>query len=141
VNVSSVKKGIAAAAAAVNGLNTYAFCPDAVETPCLYTAEVDVAYHRTYGGDAQLLVTCYLLVSSAEDESSQALLDKYLSVGNAESVVDAIEGTPSNPQTLGGACDDLVVMTANGYRKYQVGTDWFFGAKLPVQVIGVRSQE
>lgn len=141
MNVRSIKKGIAEAASAIEGLNTYPFCPDAVEAPCLYAGEVDVAYHRTYGGDAQVVVTVYLLVSTAEDEDSQGLLDEYLSVGNANSVVDAIEGLPGNPQTLGGVCDDLVIGTASGYRKYTVGTDTFFGVKIPVQVIGVRSQE
>jgi hypothetical protein len=140
VNITSVKNGLAKNASAVDGLNTYPFCPDAVEVPCFYPAEVDVGYHQTYGGDAQLTVTCYLLTSAAEDEAGQALLDEYLSVGNSNSVVDAIEGTPGNPQTLGGACEDLVVMTASGYRKYQVGDNTYFGAKIPVQVIGVRTQ-
>lgn len=141
MNILSIKKGIASNAARVDGLNAYSFLPDAVEVPCLHVGEVDVQYHTTYGGDAELVVTCYLLTSRAEDESGQALLDTYLSVGNDDSVIDAIEGTPGNPQTLGGACDDLVVMQANGYRTYQVGDKTFYGAKIPVRVIGVRSQE
>lgn len=141
MNIRSIKQGIAKAAAAVDGLNTYAFCPDSITEPCLYAGEVDVAYHETYGGDAQAVVTVYLLVSTAEDDDAQALLDRYLSVGNPESVIDAIEGTPGNPQTLGGVCDDLVIMTASGYRKYTVGTDSYFGVKIPVRVIGTRAQE
>lgn len=149
MNILSIKRGLAenagTAVAVVDGksvqLNAHPFCPAAVETPCFYAGEVDVAYHETYGGDAQAVVTCYLLVSAAEDESGQALLDTYLSVGTPGSVVDAIEGTPGNPQTLGGACDDLVIMQALGYRTYQVGEKTFYGAKLPVRVIGIRTQE
>lgn len=140
MKVSSVKKGIADAAGAVDGLNTYSFAPSAVEVPCLYAGEVDISYHESYGGDAEMVVTCYLLTSAAEDEDGQRLLDDYLSVGTPSSVVDAIEGTPGNPQTLGGACDDVVIMQATGYRMYQVGDDSYYGAKLPVRVIGVRSQ-
>jgi hypothetical protein len=142
MNVLSIKRELAAAAAAVDGLQTYAFCPAAVEVPCFYTGETEIRYHETYGGDATVTVMGYLLTSTAEDESGQALLDTYLSVGNAGSVVDAIEGTPdTGPQTHGGACDDLVIMQATGYRTDQVGEKSYYGAKLPIQVIGVRSQE
>lgn len=140
MNVLSIKRGIADAASAVDGLQTYPFCPNAVEPPCFYTGEAEIRYHETYGGDAEVTVMGYLLTSTAEDEDGQALLDTYLSVGTASSVVDAIEGTPGSPQTLGGACDDLVIMQATGYRTYQVGEKTFYGAKLPIRVIGVRSQ-
>ncbi|NMO52028.1 hypothetical protein HH310_12575 [Actinoplanes sp. TBRC 11911] len=141
MNVLSIKKGIAANARQVKGLTAYAFCPDAIEPPTFYCGEVEIKYHQTYGGDAEVMVMGYLLTSHAEDEAGQALLDQYLSVGTAKSVVDAIEGLPGNPQSLGGACDDLVIGNATGYRTYQVGTGTFYGAKLPITVIGVRSQE
>ncbi len=141
MNVLSIKRGLATAAATVDGLNTYPFCPTAVEVPCFYAGEVDIKYHETYGGDAKVVVTGYLLTSTSEDEAGQALLDTYLSVGNDDSVVDALEGVPGNQQTLGGVCDDLVIMQATGYRMYQVGEKNYFGCKLPIQVIGVRSQE
>lgn len=140
MNVLSIKRGIADAAGTVAGLQTYAWCPAAIEPPAFYCGEVEIRYHETYGGDAELTVMGYLLTSTAEDEGGQALLDGYLSVGTATSVVDAIEGTPGNAQTLGGACDDLVIMQATGYRMYQVGEKNFYGAKLPIRVIGVRSQ-
>jgi hypothetical protein len=141
VNVRSIKKGIADAAAAVEGLNTYAFSPNAVEVPCLHPGEVEISYHETYGGDVELTVMVYLLTSSADDESGQALLDEFLSVGNSRSVIDAIEGTPGHPQTLGGICDDLYIGQATGYQMYGVGEKRYYGAKIPVRVIGVRSQE
>lgn len=141
MNVLSVKKGLAAAAAGVDGLTTYPYCPAAVEVPCFYAGEVEIRYHQTYGGDVELVVMGYLLVSEAEAEEGQAQLDTYLSVGNADSVVDALEGTPGSPQTLGGACDDVVIMQATGYRMYQVGEKNYYGVKLPIEVIGVRSQE
>jgi hypothetical protein len=141
VNIRSIKQGIAANAAQIPGLNTYAFTPAAVEVPCFHLAEVDVQYHETYGGDAEIVVTGYVLTSTADDDAGQALLDEYRSVGNERSLIDAIEGTPGNPQTLGGACDDLVIMQASGYRMYQVGDKNYYGAKMPIRVIGVRTQE
>jgi hypothetical protein len=142
VNVRSIKKGLAAAAGTVDGLTTYSYCPAAVEVPCFYAGEVEVAYHQTYGGDAEVTVMGYLLTSTAEDEAGQELLDRFLSVGNPDSVVDALEGTPqSGPQTLGGVCDDLVIMQATGYRQYQVGEKSYYGARVPIRAIGVRSQE
>lgn len=140
MNVLSIRQGLATRAATVAGLNSYAYCPAAVEVPCFYSGEVQVNYHRTNGGDAEVIVTGYLLTSTAEDEAGQALLDGYLSLGNAASVIDAIEGTIGVAQTLGGACDDLVIMQATGYRMYQVGEKNYYGCKLPITVISTRSQ-
>lgn len=141
MNVKSIKKGIAAAAAEVDGLTTYAFSPPRIEPPSFFCGEVDIDYHETYGGDVSMVIMGYLMTSTAEDEAGQELLDRYLSIGHAGSVVDAIEGTPGNPQTLGGVCDDLVIMKATGYRQYQVGEKNYYGVKLPIQVIGARAQE
>jgi hypothetical protein len=137
VNVRSIRHGLAANAAAIPGLTTYGFCPASVEVPCLYAGEVTIDYDTTFGGDSQLEVACYLLVSMADDEDGQAALDAYLSTSGPRSVKAAIEAVPG----LGGACDDLQVRRAEAYRMYRVGDTDYYGAKLPVRVIGVPEQE
>lgn len=139
MRLSLVKKGIAAAAATVEGLNTYAFVPDSVEVPCLYAGEADVRYDTTFGGDYDVVITCYVFTSVSDDESGQELLDELLADEGASSVKAAIEGTPGIAQTLGGVCDDVHIPNVTGYRMYQVGEKNYFGAKLPVRVIGVRN--
>jgi hypothetical protein len=137
MRVSSVKRAIAESASAVPGLNTYRFAPPKAQVPCLYVGEVDVDYDQTFGGDAELVVTCYVLTSMSDSEAGQELLDDLLSPDGSLSVKKAIEADPA----LGGACDDLHIATARGYRMYKVGENDYYGAKLPVRVIGVPSQE
>jgi hypothetical protein len=137
VNVRSVRRGLADNAAAVQGLTTYGFCPSAVEVPCLYAGEVTIDYDQTFGGDLDVDATCYLLTSAADDEAGQALLDELLSVAGPRSVPVALLSDP----TLGGACDDIHVRRAQGYRMYRVGETDYYGAALMVRVIGVPGQE
>lgn len=138
MRVGAVKQALADKAAAIEGLNTYGYSPAAAEVPCLYAGEVEIDYDQTFGGDVAATFTLYLLTSSAEDAAGQQLLDDYLSTQGPSSVKAALEGTAGVAQDLGGLVDDLHVHTATGYRMYQIGEYSYYGAKLPVRVIGSR---
>lgn len=132
MDISLVRQRIAAAASAIAGLTCTGFVPDSVSEPHFFTAETDVTYDRTFGGDMDLEVTCRVLVGRADDEASQKLLDGYLRGSGPASLKAAIESDP----TLGGACDDVQVMRVQGYRWYEHGTNQYVGAELVVRVIG-----
>lgn len=141
MDLSLVRERLASAANAIVGLNCFGYVPDSIPEPCFFTAETDVTYDRTFGadtepGDMELMVTCRVLVSRADDKASQKLLDGYLKGTGATSLKAALEGTPGVPQTLGGACDDLHVVRVQGYRWYEHGTSQYVGAELIVRVIG-----
>lgn len=131
MDIAEVRHRIAVNAAGVAGLNTHAFLPDSVTVPCFYAGEADITYDRTFGNVDEALVTCRILASRADDESGQSFLDSFLGRG-ARSLKTAIE----SDRTLGGACLDLHVRKVQGYRRYVVGTDDYYGAEITVYVIG-----
>lgn len=127
-----MRRGLAAAAAAVPGLNATPHAPAALAAPAFYPGESEIDYDQTFAaGVDDLQIDCYVMVSAAEDRDGQELLDRYLGRG-AESVKAALEAD----RTLGGACSDMCVRRMQGYRTYGSGTDTFYGAKITVRVVG-----
>ncbi|GIJ51321.1 hypothetical protein Val02_82070 [Virgisporangium aliadipatigenens] len=138
MEISAVRKGLAAVvAAAIPELNCFGYVPNSIPEPAFVAGEVEVDFNKAMNrGLDQVSVRCRVLVSRAEDEAGQALLDAYLSGSGPESIRAAIEGTPGVSQTLGGVCDDLVVERIRGYRMYTVAGTEFYGAEFLVTVIG-----
>jgi hypothetical protein len=131
MDIQAVRTGLAANVNTIPGLTCYGFVPDSVSEPCFMVGEVDITYDLTFRGMDELIVTCRLLVSRADDAASQKALNAYLGRG-AKSVKRAIE----DEETLGGACDDVRVQRVQGYRFYQHGSNTYVGAEFIVQVIG-----
>lgn len=140
MDISAVRAGLATAASNVVSdpkLTCFGYVPDSIPEPCFYAAEVDITFDQTFGrGMDELMVTCRVLVSRADDKSSQTLLDGYLKGAGSTSLKAALEGTPGVPQTLDGACDDLHVVRVQGYRFYEHNGTQYVGAELIVRVIG-----
>lgn len=138
MDIKAVKQGLADRAALVTPpLNAFGFVPDSIVAPCFFAGEVDIEFDKTFGrGMDELMVTCYILVGSAFDEPSQALLDGYLKGSGPSSLKAAIQGTPGIGQTLNGACDDVHVIRVQAYRSYDLANSKYVGAELVVRVIG-----
>ncbi|MBM7083605.1 hypothetical protein [Micromonospora humidisoli] len=136
MDISRVRAGLGAAAGTVVSdppLTTFGYVPDAFEAPCFFPAEVDVDFTGAFGrGLDELMVTCRVLVGTADDRASQQLLDGYLSGAGPASLKQALEAD----STLGGACDDLMVLRVQGYRYYEHTGTKYVGAELVVKVIG-----
>ncbi len=132
MDLVEVRAGLAAAAAAVPGLNCTPYAPDRVEFPAFYPGESEIDYDRTFShGVDEMQITCYLLTSAAEDESGQRLLDEFLGRGE-RSLKAALEAD----RTLGGRAADMRVRRVQAYRKYASGEDTAYGAQVLVYVIG-----
>jgi hypothetical protein len=137
VELVDVRAGLAAAAAAVPGLNTSPHAPDAVHVPHFYPGESEINYDQTFGaGVDEAIITCYVLTAAGDDKDGQALLDQLLGRGPM-SIKKALEAD----RTLGGKCMDLRVRRIQAYRRYGTGTDTFFGAQIVVYVIGQAEEE
>ena len=134
MDISAVRAGLAANAATLGGdLTTFGFVPDAIVPPAFYAGEVEIDYTGAMArGMDVLTVTCRILVGRAEDKSSQSLLDGYLDGGGSGSLKTALEADC----TLGGACDDLMVLRVQGYHYYELAGSTYVGAELVVKVIG-----
>ncbi|MFI5995871.1 hypothetical protein ACIBAC_28975 [Streptomyces sp. NPDC051362] len=145
MQITAVREGIAAAAAAVvmpegtAKLKSYAYVPDDVVAPCFFVAEVDITFDKTFGrGTDELTFTCRVLISAANDRTSQRLLDRLLSGAGEGSLKQAIEvarGVPGE-LALGGAADDLHIQRVQGYRWYEHAGAQYVGAELVIKVIG-----
>lgn len=133
MDISTVRQGLAANAATIAGLTCYGYVPDSISEPAFYVGEVDIDFTGAMArGMDTLTVTCRVLVGRADDQASQALLDGYLSGSGASSLKAALEADP----TLGGACDDLMVMRVQGYRFYEHAGSQYVGAELVIKVVG-----
>jgi hypothetical protein len=77
----------------------------------VFPAETDFDQTFGRGQDFQVL-TVQVLVGTVSSEAAQDQLDAYLSGSGPQSVKHAVE----SDRTLGGACSDLVVASATGYR-------------------------
>lgn len=133
MDISAVRQGLAVNADAITGLTCYGYVPDSISEPAFFVAEVDIDFTGAMArGMDTLMITCRVLVSRAEDWASQALLDGYLSGSGVTSLKAAIE----SDTTLGGECDDLMVMRTQGYRFYEHSSAQYVGAELVVKVVG-----
>ena len=133
MDIGAVRAGLAANASAISELTCYGYAPDSISEPAFHVAEVDIDFTGAFNrGLDELMVTCRVLVGRADDQASQALLDTYLSGVGPKSLKAALEADC----TLGGACDDLMVLRVQGYRFYQYGTAQYVGAELIVKVVG-----
>lgn len=140
MDISKIRRGIAdAVGSAIPSLNTYGYCPDAPAEPAFYAGETEIHFDLTFGrGLDEVIVTCRLLVSRADDESGQAALDAYLSGSGPDSIKAALLAARGEPgqAALGGLCHDLHLTRIQGHRLYQVGEVQYYGAELTVRVIG-----
>lgn len=144
MELDAVCEGIAAAVTAAEltvaekQVTATAFQPDSLTSPAFYTAEFLITYDKTYGGTTQMILTCRLMVSRGDPESSQEALKVLASsgtVGNIRAALNAARGAPGQP-ALDGAASDLQLQRAQGPRLYEVNGDQFYGLEFTIQVWG-----
>lgn len=145
MQISAIRDAIAGAAAAVvlpDGiakLTCSGYVPDAITAPHFFVAEYEQEFDRAMArGLDELMFTCRVLVSRADDRSAQRILDGMLSGAGTASLKRAIElarGAPGQ-YALGGLAHDLHVMRIQGYRWYEHADATYVGAELMIKVIG-----
>lgn len=143
MQVSAVRAAIAAAVGSTvvstPPLTALAYVPDSINPPVLYVQPDTITFDKTYGrGTDEITFILYLLVSRADDQASQKLLDDYLSGGGAASVKAALvaaRGVPGG-SALGGAADDIHVVDIGAYRWFAYGDTRYLGAQFKVRCIG-----
>lgn len=145
MQVSAVRAAIAAAAQGVvlpdgiPALTSTGYVPDSITEPAFFTADVEVAFDKTFGrGQDELTITCRVLVGRQDDRASQQILDALISGSGPASLKVAIEAARGAPGelALGGLADDLQVQRIQSYRWYEHAGTTYVGAELIVRVIG-----
>lgn len=140
MNIAQVRRELAAAARGIDNLTCTGYVPDTVSEPHWYAGEVEIDVNNAFarGGYDKARVTCRVLVSRADDQAGQQLLDEYLSRTGDKSIRAALNTARGAPgeAALNGACDDFSIERIQGYRMYQVGEVQYFGAEIIVMVLG-----
>lgn len=107
--------------------------PDSTVVPCAYVVPDRVTFDSTFvRGMDEITFSLMLIVSRADDPSSQALMDGYLRGSGPASVKAAVEAD----DTLAGTVHDVRVVEVGAYRWVQVGETRYLGAEFSVAVIG-----
>jgi hypothetical protein len=121
-----LKAALTPLAVAINGA-AYEFIPSNPTPPSIWVYPEDVTYHpaSTWAWKAQAIVSANVL-----DLAAQTTLRSMLDTTGSTSVKAAIEADP----TLGGAADDVIVMSAAGFQVFEIpalglvlGSTWELG--------------
>lgn len=118
MDVAAVRLAVSNAVDEISGLICTPYRPDSITEPAFFVGEVEVEYDETMGrGYDKLTLTAYLLVSRADDKSSQAALDAYLAGHGSSSVKAALYAVRGVPGTaaLGGAASSCRLVRAYDY--------------------------
>lgn len=132
-SIASVRSGLATNAATISELRSSATIRDAIAPPIFVVGEVSQVFDQAMARALdELLVTCRLYVSRADDRAGQDKLDGYLMGSGATSVKTAIE----SDKTLAGACQTLRLEAQSGYGVYDVAGTEYLGAEFTIRIWG-----
>jgi hypothetical protein len=115
-------------------LTCLGYAPDSIPEPCYYPHKVDIVPMPGMEDRDLITVTSRLLVSEADDEAGQNLLDEFLSRDGPNSVRAALAA--ARPLMVDGVPHDIQFVSITAYGKYLIGTTYYFGAELVHTVIG-----
>jgi hypothetical protein len=132
-SLSAVRTALAGAADNITGLRASATVPDSINPPTFVVGEITQSFDQTMQrGLDEILITCRLYVSRADDKHGQDKLDAYLAGSGSSSIKATVEAD----RTLGGACSTLRLETQQGYGQYEVAGIPYFGAEFTIRVWG-----
>jgi hypothetical protein len=107
-------------------VNAEAMWPATALPPAFSVMDVEADDHVDMSGSADLRLTGRLAVGTSESQSGQRLLDTYLSRGNPNSVLDAIEAAD---------LDEITCTGFDGYRLFEWAGRSYFGAEINIEVM------
>jgi hypothetical protein len=113
MDISAVRAALAANLSAITGMQVSPYMLSNPTPPAAHVFPAEVEFDRAMGRGLDFMVfTLQVLAGTVSNEQAQRDLDAYLVGSGPTSVKEAIE----SDKTLGGACEDLRVIGATGYR-------------------------
>lgn len=125
-------------------LTCYDYTPDSIVAPAFYAGEVEIEPNIDFSGDTDTLtVVTRVMCARTDDKAGQKALLALLARKGPTSVRAAILAAAGEPGefALGGACDDINIISVRGMRGYTIGTTNYVGAEIRVLAIGAGSEE
>lgn len=115
--ISAVAAGLKDQLRTIPGLRVADYIPDNPNPPQAIMSISDVTFHRAFaGGDPVYQFTITIIVARSSERIAQDRLDAYCSWDGNQSVRAAIEAD----QTLGGACQSVIVERAGNIQTVQL---------------------
>lgn len=132
IDLAAIREGLAENLRRIEGFQVSAYMLSQPWPPTIQVMGPDeITYDLTFGrGSDSWVLIVQAFVASHDDLASQTRLDEMLHPTGPLSIKEAIE----RDTTLGGACSDLRVTHASGYRQYQLDRGPVLGAEFTVQV-------
>lgn len=141
MDISAVRAAVAAQISSVipAPLTALAYVPNMPTVPCVYVKPKTINYDRAmrHGCETQDYEVV-VIVSKADDVSSQQSLDAYIHGTGSLSIKAAIEAGRAQYGGTAyiGVLDDLWVSACSAYQFYVFGSTQFLGATFDMSVIG-----
>ncbi len=134
-SLTAMREGLAANLDAIPTLQVSPYLLAAPTPPSAEVAPAETEYDLAGSrGLDRWRFTVRVFVAHTTDKGAQKKLDSYLETSGPHSVKAALEAD----STLGGACDDLRVIRASGYRVYgPEGRASVLGAEWDVDVLAI----
>jgi hypothetical protein len=110
LNVTAVRAAMAQRLEVALGAEVQiATAPDQITPPCLYLGMPSMEYHQSFArGVDSMRFPIYGMMPRTHDQAAVDLSDRWMSGSGPESLLTILE----TDQTLGGACQTLVVRDA-----------------------------
>lgn len=127
MDLLAIRNALAEAGAAAGDLDSLPYIPASIAPPTLAVGRMQLTYDETFGGLASAAVTVHAFASLADGQQGQ---DDLLPLLDPSGVKAALEAD----RTLGGACQELRVESADGPGFAEVMGQSYWSATWTVRV-------
>ena len=121
--------------ASIPKLNTYGLMPDVPACPAFAVGNFSPDPNFTFGKMETTEISAYLFAYRAGERASQQWMLRTLKRDPAGQTIWAglVAAQAAN---LGGTVKGMRVMKIEGGRTYEFGTNWYYGAKIDITLLG-----
>lgn len=128
---NNVCEGMATALRTVPGLRAHASIPDKIVPPCaIVELGEDQPGMDTFDGSTTVALQVLILVNKAHTGAAQKKLNAYRSTSNNQSVINAVEATPTLPHDGAATTDSVVWKGTSPSATFNIGGIDYYGAEL-----------
>lgn len=100
MNLADVRAALKTQLLTIDGLRVYDVIPASVEAPAALIGLGDGQYDQDFDDAVTVSWGVLVVLSRADDERAQRMLDLYLSTGTAESLLAAVDADPTLDSTV-----------------------------------------
>lgn len=127
MDLAAIRTALAEAGAAAGDLDSLPYIPASIAPPTLAVGRMQLTYDQTFGGLSVVEVTVYAFASLADNQQGQETLLPLLGPSGVKAALEA-------DRTLGGACQELRVESADGPGFADVAGQSYWSATWTVRV-------